>query len=509
MDETTGRRAQYTAILVCENIDRMAEVMESLVQNNVKYTSAGDTAAALRQLRKALPDFAFVDRDLEGGGGLRALQRLKKRHPLLLAALVGPQISVDARKSLIGKGADDYIEIFSDRSVVNATVHRLIARRESGILGRNEKMLHVVDIIEGIAPTKVTVLITGESGTGKELIARAIHRRSDRAAGPFIAVNCGALPQGVLESELFGHEKGSFTGATSQRAGRFEIADGGTLLLDEVGEMPLGTQVKLLRVLEEEKFMRVGGSRNVTVDVRVLAATNRNLRDLVEQGAFRRDLYYRLNVVPIHVPPLRERSEDISTIFYGMAEEVALTNKIEFGGITEEAMFALEAYDWPGNVRELKNLVENLIVLSRGRRIGLPDLPGHIVGADGSRRDLPVRVGRPREEIERDLLFGRLALIEKQIAALTEIVLSMKRGGAGDSEFPEDASAVPGEATWTEVVDEPGDVKVKPGARIRDVERSLIEQTLEQVNGNRRKAAKILGIGERTLYRRMKEYGLR
>jgi DNA-binding NtrC family response regulator len=513
MNQTTNSKAGYTAILVCEQPDKMAEVTEALDQNQVKYETVRDVAAALRNIRKNLPDFAFVHRDLAGGTGIRAVQRLKKRHPLLSAALVGPQVSAEARRSFIADGADDYIEVFSDRTMVDASIHSLIARKQSGILGRNDKILQIINIIEEIAPTKVTVLVTGESGTGKELIARAIHRRSDRADGPFVAVNCGALPQGVLESELFGHEKGSFTGATSQRAGRFEIADKGTLLLDEVGEMPLGTQVKLLRVLEEEKFMRVGGSKNVKVDVRVIAATNRDLKDLVDQGAFRRDLYYRLNVVPIHVPPLRERREDIRTILFGLAEGAAIANKIEFGGITEEALYALETYDWPGNVRELKNLVENLIVLSRGRRAGMGDLPEHIREADEDRRDLPIRVGRPREEIERDLLFGRLALIEKQIGALTEIVLNMKDGGAGASGFPEEASAVPGEATWAEVVEEPGEepgnVTVKPGTRLRDVERSMIEQTLKQVGGNRKKAARLLGIGERTLYRRMKEYGLR
>jgi len=508
MNRIHDDKAQYTAILVCKHTDRMAEVAEALDQNKVKYDTVADTAAALRNIRRTPPDFAFVHRDLPGGTGIKAVQRLKKRHPLILAALVGPQMSAEARKSLIGEGADDYIEVYSDNTMVDASIHRLIARKQSGILGRSEKILQIVDIIEEIAPTKVTVLVTGESGTGKELIARAVHRRSDRASGPFVAVNCAALPQGVLESELFGHEKGSFTGATSQRAGRFEVADGGTLLLDEVGEMPLGTQVKLLRVLEEEKFMRVGGSKNVTVDVRVIAATNRDLKDLVDRGDFRRDLYYRLNVVPIHVPALRERREDIRTIFFGLAEEAAQANNIAFGGVTEEALHALDTYNWPGNVRELKNLVENLLVLSRGRRAGLEDLPDHIVEAEEGRRDLPIRVGRPREEIERDLLFGRLALIEKQIGALTEIVLAMRDGRAAAG-FPEEASAVPGEATWAEVVEEPADVKVKPGTKLREVERKLIEQTLKQVGGNRKKAARALGIGERTLYRRMKQYGLR
>ncbi len=509
MKHTPHTKPSYTAILVCEHTDKMADVAQALDRNQIRYEAVRNLGTALRRSRKSVPDFAFVYRDLPEGSSLKAVQRLKKRHPLLLAALVGPQLSAAARRSLIRDGADDYIEILSDRSTVNAGVHRLIARKESGILGRNEKMIQIVDIIEGIARTKVTVLITGESGTGKELIARAIHRRSDRSDGPFVAVNCGALPQGVLESELFGHEKGSFTGATAQRRGRFEMADGGTLLLDEVGEMPLATQVNLLRVLEEEEFIRVGGSRSVSVDVRVLAATNRDLKDLVDRGSFRRDLYYRLNVVPIHVPPLRERREDIRTMFFAFAEESARANRTEFGGITEEALRALEAYNWPGNVRELRNLVESLVVLLRGRRIDVDDLPPDMSGTAGDHRDLPVRVGRPREEIERDLLFGRLALIEKQIATLTDIVLGMKDGGTGRSGASREASAVPGEATWAEVVDEPEPLRMEPGASIRDMEKALIEQTLRQVNGNRRKAARMLGIGERTLYRRMKAYGLR
>jgi DNA-binding NtrC family response regulator len=331
--------------------------------------------------------------------------------------------------------------------------------------------------------------------------------RSDRENGPFIAVNCGALPQGVLESELFGHEKGSFTGAMSQRKGRFELADGGTLLLDEVGEMPLGTQVKLLRVLEEEQFMRVGGSKDVKIDVRVVASTNRDLRRLVEEGGFRRDLYYRLNVVPIHVPPLRERKADITTIFMGTVSETCDRNRVTFGGITEDALQILEDYDWPGNVRELKNLVESLVVLSGGKKIGIEDLPESMTRSESVSRDLPVRVGRPREEIERDLLFGRLAEIEGRVSYLTELVQDLQVALTGRT-VPPGRSAVPGHVKYREVPVDQRDIVVRPGTRIKEVERDLIEKTLKKVNGNRKKAARILGIGERTLYRRMKEYDL-
>jgi DNA-binding NtrC family response regulator len=280
------------------------------------------------------------------------------------------------------------------------------------------------------------------------------------------------------------------------------------MLLDEVGEMPLGTQVKLLRVLEEERFMRVGGSQDVTVDVRLLASTNRNLKELVERGNFRQDFYYRLNVVSIRIPPLRERKEDIPTIFMGIAEEAAIKNNVDFGGISDEALAALEDYDWPGNIRELKNLAESLLVLSGGKRTGIADLPEHILKRELPHRDLPVRVGRPRDEVERDLLFGRLAEIEHRVANLTDLVLDLRNALTGEAGFPGQPSAVPGEVDYKEITPGHDDIIVRAGTPIREVERELIEKTLNEVKGNRKRASKLLGIGERTLYRRMKEYGL-
>jgi len=344
--ESGIRPGGYTAILVCDNPDKMAVIADTLERNQITIVRATDGSAALREAKKQRPDFAFAHYRLADSSGLKIIQSLRRRYPLMLGAIFGPRLSLEERRKLIAYGADDYIEIDPDDTMIETSIAHLITRRKiddlgDGIRGHNEKMLQIIDIVEGIAPTKVTVLVTGESGTGKDIIARAIHLRSDRRDGPFVAVNCAALPQGVLESELFGHEKGSFTGATGRRKGRFEIADGGTLLLDEVGEMPLGTQVKLLRVLEEEKFMRVGGSRNVSVDVRVIAATNSDLKKLVNEGSFRTDLYYRLNVVPIEVPPLREHREDIETIFLGIVEKTCIANNTEFGGITREALDAL------------------------------------------------------------------------------------------------------------------------------------------------------------------------
>jgi DNA-binding NtrC family response regulator len=505
-DNTCG--VASTAILVCPLPDKLAGITGVLEANQIEARSVADGAAALRAAKRDRPDFVFAYRELPDSSGLKVIQTVKHRFPLVMGAVFGPRIPMEERRRLIAEGADDYIEIESDAERVDASIRRLCARKQIGMLGRNEKILQSIETVETIARTKVTVLITGESGTGKELIARAIHLRSDRSGGPFVAVNCGALPQGVLESELFGHEKGSFTGATAQRKGRFEIADGGTLLLDEIAEMPIATQVKLLRVLEEERFMRVGGSQDVKVDVRVIAATNKNLRRRVEDGDFRRDLYYRLNVVPIHLPPLRERREDIRSIFLGIVEQARLRDGVEFGGISDDAMAVLETYDWPGNVRELKNLAESLLVLSGGRRIGIDDLPEHILNRDHLHRDLPVRVGRPREDVERDLLFGRLAEIEHGVAYLTDLVVDLRSAVTGQPPPAGQRTAVPGEVRYTEVTPAQDDITVRPGTPIKEVERELIEKTLHEVSGNRKRAARLLGIGERTLYRRMKEFGL-
>lgn len=499
----------YTAILVCNDADRLAVLNAALAKNRLETHLAADGSSALRAARRNRPDFIFVCRDLEESSGIKLVQTLKaqNRFPVALGVIVGERTTPADKRRVMDDGADDYLELDASEDEINLRVARLVARKQFGLTGKDRKILQIIETIETIAPTKVTVLITGESGTGKELIARAIHMRSNRRDGPFVAVNCGALPEGVLESELFGHEKGSFTGAIAQRKGRFEVADGGTLLLDEVGEMPAGTQVKLLRVLEEERFMRVGGAQDVKVDVRVLASTNRDLRQLVEDGIFRTDLFYRLNVVPIHVPPLRERKEDIPTIFFTIVEATCKKNKIEFGGIADEALSVLAEYHWPGNVRELRNLAESLVVLSGGRRIEAESLPEQILHGTRS-RDLPVAVTRPRSETERDLFLWRLAEIDGRVADLTKIVLSMKDSLSGTGLLSKQPVVVPGGVTFGEAPDELGDASIRPGRSVKDVERDLIEKTLKEVRGNRKKAAKLLGIGERTLYRRMKQYGL-
>jgi len=315
------------------------------------------------------------------------------------------------------------------------------------IIGTTPQMQQVVALLRRIAPTSATVLITGESGTGKDLVANAIHQNSPRCDAPFVALNVASFPEGIVESELFGHEKGAFTGASSRRAGVFEYADGGTVFLDEVGDMPPGTQVKLLRTLELGEVRRLGSNKSVKVDVRVIAATHQNLEQLIEEGKFRQDLYYRLKVVTLRLPPLRERKADIPLFLEVFIPEFANQHGKEITGLTDAARRVLYHYDWPGNVRELRNCIENMVVLARGPVLDVEDIPLNVVEAVATEGLLALPPGR------------------SAVAQLT-------------------------------------------GRTVREVERELITQTLEHTDGDRSEAALMLGISERTLYRKLKRYGL-
>jgi DNA-binding NtrC family response regulator len=414
---------------------------------------------------------------------------------------------------------------------VAATVKRILERRrlqrETGLIGESEALREVFVKLEQMAPVSSTVLIEGESGTGKELVARALHRLSARKNKPFIAVNVGALPETLLESELFGHEKGAFTGAAERRIGRFELADTGTLFLDEIGDIPQSTQVKLLRALEEREFMRLGGVTPIRVDVRVIAATNRPLREHVEEGSFRADLFYRLNVLSINLPPLRERPLDVPYIARKFIAELSAQHDRKFHGISAEAMQLLVDYPWPGNVRELRNLVESMVVLSPGREIRPEDLPRHI-REGGSARWLPVPVtplarataaatadGRELEFILRSLLELRLQVEElrrrfQDDGSGNRIEPS---GFIGEVWTPDAAKPVhrPARVAALSAPDSappPNVVTIEPGMKMADIERLAIQAALKETRGNRRRASEMLGIGERTLYRKIKEYKL-
>ncbi len=377
----------------------------------------------------------------------------------------------------------------------------LQVQQDVGILGQSESIRQLLETIEQVAPTDISVLITGESGTGKELVAKAIHLRSKRRLNPLITVNCGAIPEGIIESELFGHEKGSFTGAVGPRKGYFEMADKGSIFLDEIGELPLTTQVKLLRVLESREFMRVGGAESIQVDVRFIAATNKQLEEEVRRGHFREDLFYRLNAVHIRVPALRERTDDIPLLVNKFAENFARDNDIFFAGFSESALAAMAHARWPGNIRELRNVVEKVIVLERGERIDEETARRYLHISHPMDPALPVPVHRPREEAERDLLLRILLEIKSEIAQLRELILHRQ---------PPRYPLAPWREELTEDYSELDSPASDPERKsVAEMERELIQNALYKFSGSKRKAARALGLSERTLYRKIEKYGLK
>ncbi|CUT07148.1 DNA-binding transcriptional response regulator, NtrC family, contains REC, AAA-type ATPase, and a Fis-type DNA-binding domains [Candidatus Kryptonium thompsonii] len=371
-----------------------------------------------------------------------------------------------------------------------------------GIYGESQAVREIIAVIKQVAPTDITVLITGESGVGKELVARAIHGESRRADGPFVIVNSGAIPEGILESELFGHEKGAFTGAIETRKGYFEMADGGTIFLDEIGDMPIATQVKILRVIETGEFMRVGSSQLRKVDVRVIAATNKNLDEEVKRGNFREDLYYRLRTVNIYIPPLRERREDIPVLFEKFVAQFCERNKVAFAGITDDAMQILISYHWPGNVRELKNFVESILVLESGKVIDANMVRKYLrydFNQFDYSRNLPIKYGKSGEQADRELIYRALVDIKSDLIEIRNLLGNFIEFFARQVSSP---LALP-EAK----------VDLKTGTVIEnfslvDMEKRMIKAALERFNWNKRLAARALKISERTLYRKIKEYGL-
>jgi DNA-binding NtrC family response regulator len=393
-----------------------------------------------------------------------------------------------------------------------ATARRLIERRglqeRTGIIGESAAIQEVLVKIEQMAPVSSTVLIQGESGTGKELVAKGIHDLSPRRGRPFITVNCAALPETLLESELFGHEKGAFTGAAERRLGRFELADTGTIFLDEIGEIPPSTQVKLLRVLESRTFFRVGGTQPIKVDVRVLAATNRSLRDAVALGEFRDDLYYRLNVLNIYLPPLRERREDIPLLVRRFIREFGRTHDRTFRGIAPEALERLVNAHWPGNVRQLRNLIESMVVLAPGAEIRAADIPADILEGPGTL--LPVRIG----SLTREGAGPGGHELEFILRSLLDLKLQVEELRRRLDEGPQRVQVIEvgSHGTLADVVTESENggqpVVYRSGMTMAEVERAAIEAALHEHRGNRRRAAEVLGIGERTLYRKIKAYHL-
>lgn len=396
-------------------------------------------------------------------------------------------------------------------------------QRSVGMIGESDEIRELLTLIGQVAATDISVLIHGESGSGKEMVAKAVHKNSKRKFEQLITVNCGAIPAGVIESELFGHKKGSFTGADTDRKGYFEASDKGTIFLDEIAETPMETQAKLLRVIESGEFTRVGDSKSRKVDVRIIAATNKDLAEEVNEGNFRKDLYFRLKTITLRVPALSEHFSDLHLFVERFGLEFCAKNDIAFKGFTTEALSTMKRYHWPGNIRELKNFVESILVLQRGERIdenmvkkslGLP-------GAQDGNASLPVQVDRDPDEIERELILRQLLFLRQEINEI-KILIQGKQGAKipADSVQPANPALYLPPSQDSVVMDSHDSMDIDsaklsaidPGfvgdVSMKDIEHELIESTLEKFDQNRRKTAKALGLSERTLYRKIKEYGL-
>jgi two-component system response regulator HydG len=440
-------------LVVDDDRSSLDAMCETLRRTGYEVVPAHSGAEAFQYISNNEVDLVLTDLFMPTINGMEIMNAARRNDPNIAVIIFTGHGTIENAVEAMKAGAFHYLTKPVNIEELRLTVKKALERKNlisenidlkrkierkfgfENIIANSRKMQDILDTVVQIAPTRANVLITGESGTGKELIANAIHYNSNRKNEPIIKLNCAVLAEGVLESELFGHEKGSFTGAIKSRKGMFEMADGGTLFLDEIGDIPLSTQVKLLRVIEEREFTRVGGTESIKVDVRLIAATNRDLKKAIKEGSFREDLYFRLNVVSIEIPPLRERREDIPFMVQRFMDEFCKENAKPSMLIKKDTLEALQKYSWPGNVRELRNAIESLVVRLKEPQITLDDLPSHI---------------RQNE----------------------------------DNPAP----------------------AITVGLSINEMEKELIAKTLESVKGNKTQAAKILGIGLRTLYRKMTEY---
>ncbi|MBI5657696.1 MAG: sigma-54-dependent Fis family transcriptional regulator [Geobacter sp.] len=420
-----------TILIVDDEESIRTSLVGILEDEGYRTLLAVDGVEALESVQRDLPDLVLLDIWMPRLDGLETLQKLREIHPSLTVVMMSGHGTIETAVRSTKLGAYDFVEKPLSLEKLLLTIQNALGmqrlREENETLrdavlqghemvGASPALNTLRDQIRLVAPTTASVLITGENGTGKELVARSIHHFSNRQSKPFVEINCAAIPDELIESELFGHERGAFTGAVAQKKGKFDLADGGTIFLDEIGDMSLKTQAKVLRILQERKFERVGGTRTIEVDVRVVAATNKVLEEEIKNGTFRDDLYYRLNVVPFRVPPLRERKEDVPQLVEYFLERFCRKEGRERKQLVPEAVDALQQYDWPGNVRELKNIMERLVIMTPGRTISTDQLPDYLRG-DTHRVDAGTRIDgmmgltslrEAREEFEREFILQKL-----------------------------------------------------------------------------------------------------
>ena len=429
-------------ILVVDDEDRIRQSLNGILKDEgYEVLEAKEGTQALRQVETDPPDLVLLDIWMPVMDGMEVLEKIKAQVPNLPVIMISGHGNIELAVKAVKLGAYDFIEkpLSLDKVLVAVNNALLVSRleqenralrqqilRKYEIVGRSLEIQQLKEQIRIVAPTNGWVLISGENGTGKELVARGVHSQSLRAEKPFVEVNCAAIPEELIESELFGHEKGSFTGALTKKRGKFDLANEGTIFLDEIADMSLKTQAKILRILQEQKFERVGGTEMIYVDVRVIAATNRDLKEEIQKGKFREDLYYRLNVIPIGVPPLRERRADIPLLVEHFIAEFCLENNKEMKKISPEAMDLLSAYSWAGNVRELKNIVERMVIMTRGPVIEAKDVPDPV-------RQEPRAAGEfsffeysllrdARREFERRFILKKLTENDENISKTAEVI---------------------------------------------------------------------------------------
>ncbi len=503
-------------ILVADDEQNLRRVLVAMLRrdgHDVVQASNGNEA--IDQLGDV--DVVITDLRMPGADGMDVLRSAAKHHPHLPVIMITAYGSVGQAVEAIKAGAFDYIEKPFEQDAIRTIVEKAIGQANAnrtaprgvlyqesdqvaespptgkyGLIGQSGEMQSIFDIIERVADTPSTVLITGESGTGKELVAKALHEQSSRKGGPFIKINCAAIPKTLMESELFGYEKGAFTGATSSKPGRFELADAGTLFLDEIGEIPVEMQVKLLRAIQESEFERVGGLKTIKVDVRLITATNRDLEQEIQRGNFREDLYYRLNVVPLQIPPLRRRTGDVPMLVTHIIKKFNERLKKNVQGIADDALAALEGHTWPGNIRELENVIERTLLFCKGETIERADL--QLTVAEPPKKGSGHGSGHAGHGPDKGP--DKIEAVPEPVIARTTSSGPMSPLGFDDDE---DEGEGPGQGSLKDIV----------RAETSRVERELIIKALDETGGNVTQAARLLKISRKSLQMKMKELGLR